>query len=244
MDAVVEFKNVDLSYGSIESISYKKIMDLFKKKESIHSRYKALNDVTFTIEKGKVYGLIGNNGAGKSTLLRAIAGIIAPDSGEVEINTDKISLLSIGIGFIKELTGYDNIILNSLLQGFTKKQIDEKINEIIEFSELGDFIYKPMKNYSSGMVSRLGFAISINLKPELLLIDEVLSVGDGRFKNKSYKAIMELIKDKDITVVIVSHSLGSIKEICDEVIWLEKGKIVKKGRSEIIVKEYEEYINR
>ena len=244
MQSVVEFKNVDLSYGSIESISYKKIMDIFKKKESIHSKYKALNDVSFTIEKGKVYGLIGNNGAGKSTLLRAIAGIIAPDSGEVKINTNKISLLSIGIGFIKELTGYDNIILNSLLQGFTKKQIDEKIHEIIEFSELGDFIYKPMKNYSSGMVSRLGFAISINLKPELLLIDEVLSVGDGRFKNKSYTAIMELIKDKDITVVIVSHSLGSIKEICDEAIWLEKGKVIKKGQSEIIVKEYEEYINR
>ena len=244
MQTVVEFKNVDLSYGSIESISYKKIFDIFNKKKSIHSRYKALNDVTFTIEKGKVYGLIGTNGAGKSTLLRAISGIIAPDTGIVDIKTDKISLLSIGIGFIKELTGYDNIILNSLLQGFTKKEINEKINEIIEFSELGDFIYKPMKNYSSGMVSRLGFAISINLKPELLLIDEVLSVGDGRFKNKSYQAIMELIKDKDITVVIVSHSLGSIKEICDEVIWLEKGKVIKKGQAEIVVKEYEEYINR
>ena len=237
---VLEVKNIDLLYKTHESISFKSIVNLFKGKRvsTLIKAYKALNNVSFTLEKGKVYGIIGNNGAGKSTLLRVISGVLSPNKGEVIRNCDAINLLALGIGFSRDLTGRENIYLNAMLLGFSRKEIDERVNSIIDFSELGVFIDMPMKTYSSGMISRLGFSVAINMKPDVLLIDEVLSVGDNNFKEKSFNAIREIIMDKNITVVIVSHSYQQLKDLCDEIIWLEKGVLIEVGPTEDILDRY------
>lgn len=243
MKYVIQVKNVDLIYRSAETLSVKKMVKgFFKKGESrILNNYKALNNVSFNLEKGKVYGLIGNNGAGKSTLLRVLSGVMSPNSGTVERDYKTINLLALGIGFSKELPGIENIYLNGMLLGFSKQYIDKVKDKIIEFSEIGDFIYRPMKTYSSGMVSRLGFSIAIHLKPEVLLIDEILSVGDSRFRIKSFEAIKEIIDDENITVVIVSHGMDTVKKLCDYVIWLEKGEIVANGETKEVLSIYDDY---
>jgi len=237
---VLEVKNIDLIYRTHESISFKSIVNLFrgKKVSTVIKAYKALDNVSFTLEKGKVYGIIGNNGAGKSTLLRVISGVISPNKGEVIRNCGAINLLALGIGFSRDLTGRENIYLNAMLLGFHKEQIDQRAKQIIEFSELGEFIDMPMKTYSSGMVSRLGFSVAINMKPEVLLIDEVLSVGDNSFKEKSFNAIKEIIMDKNVTVVIVSHSYQQLQDLCDEVIWLEKGCLIATGPANELLDQY------
>lgn len=243
MSEIIKVENVDLIYQSAESLSIKKALKIIfhYKSESLLKRYKALNNVSFSIEEGKVYGIIGNNGAGKSTLLRILSGVMSPSSGTVTRNYKTINLLALGVGFSKEISGYDNIFLNGMLLGFTRKQINEKLQEIIDYSELGEFIYKPMKTYSSGMISRLGFSIAINLKPQVLLIDEILSVGDVKFREKSFNSIKSIIKDKNITVVMVSHSLSQVSDLCDYIIWLDKGKLVAKGNSLDILELYSKY---
>ena len=241
MEEVLRLEHVDLIYRTNESLSLKKVItNLYKheKNTSLLNHYKALNDVSFSIEKGKVYGLIGNNGAGKSTLLKVLSGVISPNSGCVYRNYKTINLLALGVGFSGEISGWDNILLNGMLLGFTKEEILNKIEKIVEYSEIGDFIYKPMKTYSSGMKSRLGFAIAINLKPDVLLIDEILSVGDIHFKEKSFQSIKEVIFDENITVVIVSHSLNQLKELCDTAIWLDHGNIIKIGNTEEVLLAY------
>lgn len=245
MKEVIKVNNIDLIYRSAETLSVKKIFkSLFQKGPSnILSNYKALNNVSLTLEKGKVYGIIGSNGAGKSTLLRVLSGVMSPNSGTVERNYKTINLLALGVGFSKELTGLENIYLNGMLLGFKKKQIDAVKENIIEFSEIGSFINRPMKTYSSGMVSRLGFSIAIHLKPEVLLIDEVLSVGDAKFRAKSFEAIKEIINDKNVTVVIVSHSMGTLKELCDYAIWLEKGEVVAGGEAGEVLGLYDTFNN-
>jgi len=207
------------------------------KKHSEKKQFKALNSVTFKVEHGKKIGLIGSNGSGKSTLLRMLAGTMAPDGGELKIDTDSVSLMALGVGFENELSGRENIYINGLLLGYSKVQIDKKLEEIIEFSELGDFIENPIKTYSSGMKSKLSFAIAAHIEPELLLIDEIFSVGDAKFRKKSEAKIMELIHDER-TVVMVSHNLGIIERICDEVIWLEKGEIKMQGETREVIKQY------
>ena len=243
MKEVIKVNNIDLIYRSAEMLSVKKILKMILKKErtNILSNYKALNQVSFTLEKGKVYGVIGNNGAGKSTLLRVLSGVMNPNSGEVLRNYKTINLLALGVGFSGELTGIENIFLNGMLLGFSRKQINKVKDAIIEFSELGDFIYRPMKTYSSGMRSRLGFSVAINLKPEVLLIDEVLSVGDTKFQQKSYEAIKNIINDKNTTVVIVTHSMSTVRELCEYVIWLNKGEVVIQGQTKEILNLYDRY---
>lgn len=236
-EIVIEAKNISLEYRSNESISLKNIFS-FNKKQSMYSRFKAIENVSFKLEKGKVYGLIGNNGAGKSTLLRVISGTMSPTEGEMLVTADRINLLALGIGFTKELTGRENIYLNGLLLGFNKNEISAKFDEIVDYSELGEFIEKPMRTYSSGMVSRLAFAVAINLKPDILLIDEVLGVGDISFREKSYKSLTDLVKSTDVTAVLVTHSIGSILELCDEAIYLEKGKMVMAGPVKEVVDFY------
>lgn len=234
---IISAKNIALEYRSNESISLKDIFS-FKKSKSIYTKYTAINDISFEMEKGKVYGLIGNNGAGKSTLLRVISGTMSPTQGSISVDAEKVNLLALGIGFTKELTGKENIYLNGLLLGFSKKEITEKYNEIVEYSELGEFIDKPMRTYSSGMVSRLAFSVAINLKPDVLLIDEVLGVGDLKFREKSYKSMVELVRDSNITVVLVTHNINSILELCDECIYLEKGKLKMSGHTKEVVDFY------
>ena len=182
------------------------------------------------------------SGSGKSTTLRAIAGIFSPDKGKIDLHGNSISLLSIGVGFQKKLTGYENIFLSGMLLGFTREQIQEKFDEIVTFSELGDAIYKPVRSYSSGMYSKLAFAITAILETDIMLIDEVFSVGDIKFKEKSYNKMKELIDDENRTVIIVSHSSKTLKELCNRVIWLHDGKIKEIGPSEEVVDHYEKFM--
>ena len=215
------------------------ILKIWKKKDV----FTALKNINFKIEKGSVIGVIGRNGSGKSTLLKTIAGIFSPDTGTVDIKDNTVALLSIGLGFNVELSGYENIILSGLLLGFTKEKINEKIDEIIEFSELGDFIYKPVKTYSSGMHSKLAFSITTLLDTDILLIDEVLSVGDISFREKSYAKIKEIIKNKDKTILIVSHSLNTIKEICSKTIWIDNGNLIDFDTTEKVVDNYTKFMD-
>ena len=204
--------------------------------------FKAIKGVSFEVPKGQILGICGKNGSGKSTLLRAISGIFSPDSGSINLHGNSISLLSIGVGFQKQLTGYENIFLSGMLLGYSKEQIEEKINDIIEFSELGDFIYRPVRSYSSGMHSKLAFSITAILETDIMLIDEVLSVGDIHFKEKSYNKMKELISNDDRTVVIVSHNSNTIKELCNKVIWLHEGLIKAQGDPKDIMDKYEAFM--
>lgn len=204
--------------------------------------FKAVKGVSFEVPKGQILGICGKNGSGKSTLLRAISGIFSPDSGSINLHGNSISLLSIGVGFQKQLTGYENIFLSGMLLGYSKEQIEEKINDIIEFSELGDFIYRPVRSYSSGMHSKLAFSITAILETDIMLIDEVLSVGDIHFKEKSYNKMKELISNDDRTVVIVSHNSNTIKELCNKVIWLHEGLIKDQGDPKVIMDKYEAFM--
>lgn len=205
--------------------------------------FEALKGVSFDIEEGKILGIIGKNGSGKSTMLRAIAGIFSPDKGTIDLHGHSISLLSIGVGFNRKLTGRENIFLSGMLLGFSEDEIKAKEKEIIKFADIGDFINKPVQTYSSGMYSKLAFAITAILETDIMLIDEVLSVGDVRFKEKSYNKMKELISDEKRTVIIVSHSLETIKELCDEVLWLNDGKIVEIGKPDEVITKYEKYMN-
>lgn len=241
---LLEAKNISLFYREINSINYREILRLSKRTERKDNSFTALKDVSFCLEKGDCLGVIGANGAGKSTLLRVLGGIYLPDEGEVEYNCEKISLLSLGIGFQARLTGRKNIYLSGLALGFTMEKIKELEEEIISFSELGEFIDKPVKTYSSGMYSKLSFAISVMLECELLLIDEVLSVGDIRFKKKSAEKLKSVINSEHQTVVIVSHATNSIKELCNKVLWLDKGKMVMMGDTDRVLEEYLEFMNK
>ena len=198
--------------------------------------------MSFDVPKGQILGIVGKNGSGKSTLLRAIAGIFSPDEGEIDLYGNTISLLSIGVGFQNALSGRENIYLSGMLLGFSREIIDEKLEEIIEFSELGDFIDRPVKSYSSGMYSKLAFSITAILETDIMLIDEVLSVGDAKFKKKSYAKMKELISNEDRTVLIVSHSSDTIKNLCDNVLWIHDGEMKMYGTTAEVLPKYDEFM--
>ncbi len=236
----VTVKDLHISYRGLKKTSIRASWKHFGDKVEV---YEALKGVSFEIEEGKILGIIGQNGAGKSTMLRAIAGIFSPDKGSIDLHGRTISLLSIGVGFNKKLTGKENIYLSGMLLGFSEEEIAAKEKEIIEFADIGEFIKKPVKTYSSGMYSKLAFAITAILETDIMLIDEVLSVGDAKFKEKSYNKMKELISDTHRTVIIVSHSLGTISELCDEVLWLEKGEVIMKGSAEEVIPKYQEFMS-
>ena len=238
-DIAITVKDLHVYYRDMNRFSFKKSG---LKGRGSGKIFKAVKGVSFEIPKGQILGICGKNGSGKSTTLRAISGIFSPDKGSINLHGNSISLLSIGVGFQKKLTGYENIYLSGLLLGFSYEQINEKIDEIIEFSELGDFIYKPVRSYSSGMHSKLAFSITAILETDIMLIDEVLSVGDIHFKQKSYNKMKELISDDKRTVVIVSHSSKTLIDLCDRVIWLHDGEIKKDGDPKEVMKEYEEFM--
>lgn len=235
----ITVKNLHIFYRGLKKTSIRASWTKLKNKIEV---FEALKGVSFEVEEGKILGIIGKNGSGKSTMLRAIAGIFSPDKGTIDLHGNQVSLLSIGVGFNRKLTGKENIYLSGMLLGFSEEEIKEKEKEIIEFADIGDFINKPVKVYSSGMYSKLAFAITAILETDIMLIDEVLSVGDARFKEKSYNKMKELISDEHRTVLIVSHSLGTITQLCDEVLWLNDGKIVEIGKPEVVVPKYEEFM--
>ncbi len=236
----IEVQDLCVNYKSLHSYSIKKHLLLGKKnkKEICH----AVQDVSFKVKKGEILGIVGKNGSGKSTMLRAIAGIFSPNSGTVDLHGNTISLLAIGLGFQKELSGRDNILLSGMLLGFTEEQIQARMQEIIEFSELENYIDAPVRTYSSGMYSKLAFSITAILETDIILIDEVLSVGDAKFKKKSYKKMKQLIMDKDRTVVIVSHDMKAIRDLCDTVLWIHEGRLMEYGKTVEVLEKYEEFM--
>ena len=197
----------------------------------------ALNHVSFSVNRGEAFGVIGRNGAGKSTLLRCVAGTLRPNGGKAVVHGKTSTLLQLGVGFIPELTGRRNIYLGGLAAGMRKKEIDERLDEIIEYAELEDAIDRPMKTYSSGMFSRLAFSVAMNLDPDVLLLDEILAVGDASFQGKSMEKMRELL-DQAGTILFVSHSLNSVEEFCDRAIWLDKGEVAAQGEAGQVVDAY------
>lgn len=209
------------------------------KNEIRYQEFWALRNISFSVNKGDRLGILGLNGAGKSTLLKIIAGVLKPSEGEMNIRGKIVPLLELGAGFDAQYTGLENIYLYGAVLGYPKEFINDKLNEIVEFSELGDFINVPVKNYSSGMKARLGFSIATIMDPEILILDEVLSVGDAKFRKKSEKRILDMF-DKGITVLFVSHSIEQIRRICSRAIILDKGILVADGPVEEICNLYEE----
>ena len=231
----ITVKNVTVRYKSMKSFKIKSILSLLTRKREI---FTALQNISFNINKGEIIGVVGTNGSGKSTLLKTLAGVFNPDEGTINLHNNTVSLLSIGVGFQANLSGYENIFLAGLLLGYTEKQIKDKVDEIIEFSELGEFIYKPVRTYSSGMYSKLAFSVAVLLQADILLIDEVLSVGDIRFREKSFNKMKSIIMDKDKTVIIVSHSMEMLENLCDKAIWIEHGKMMEYGEAKKVIKDY------
>ena len=212
-------------------------VDLGKNKKKRKNDFWALKDVNFKVNKGEVIGFIGSNGAGKSTLLKVVAGVMKPTNGEVRAYGNICPMIELGAGFDPQLTARENIYLNGAILGYTKEFLDSKFKEIVEFSELGDFINMPIRNYSSGMMARLAFSIATVVKPEILIVDEILSVGDAGFQAKSLKRMMELMSG-GTTVLFVSHTLKQIEELCNRVVWLEDHKVKKVGDVKEICEEY------
>lgn len=236
----IEVKDLSITYKSIKAYSIKKSLLKLKKVEV--EEFRAVNNVSFNVKEGEILGIIGKNGSGKSTMVKALAGIFNPDEGTIDLRGHTVSLLSIGVGFQTEVTGRENILLSGMLLGFSEEEIRAKMPEIIKFAELGRFIDMPVKTYSSGMHSKLAFSISAILETEIMLIDEVLSVGDQHFKKKSYAKMKELISNKDRTVVIVSHSISTLRELCDTVMWMHDGVIKRMGNPDEVLDEYKEFM--
>lgn len=238
-DILVEHVTMEFRREKDESTSMKELLIRTLKRERSCEMFKALDNVSFAIGRGEVVGIVGTNGSGKSTMLKIIAGALIPTSGRVEVDRKKVQLLTLGTGFDPELTGRENVYLNGAMIGYTKEFIDEKYQEIVRFAELEGFMEEKVRNYSSGMVSRLGFAIAtIRDTPEILILDEVLSVGDLFFRKKSEARIREMIGSGS-TVLIVSHSTSVIRKNCTRAIWIEKGRLRDQGEPGKVCDAYE-----
>lgn len=235
----IKVNDVYLSYYIQKGVS---IRNIFRKNAVIKQEFQALRGISFALEKGKILGVIGKNGSGKSTLLRALGGIFSVDKGNIDLFGNKVSLLSIGVGFNYLLTGRENVILSGMLTGFSMEEILSRMEKIIEFSEIGEFIDRPVNTYSSGMYSKLAFSLATELNTDILLVDEVLSVGDEKFAKKSYFRMKELIEDKNHTVVIVSHNLQTLEELCDEILWIHEGELKMLGEPGRVLEEYKDFM--
>ena len=236
----IEVRDLVISYRNLKKTSLKQ--SLFRLRRQKADNFVAVRGISFSVKEGEILGIIGKNGSGKSTTLNALAGIFSPDSGEIDLKGHSISLLSIGVGFQKEMTGRENIMLSGMLLGFSKEEVKAKEQKIIKFAELGEFIDMPVRTYSSGMYSKLAFSITAILETDIMLIDEVLSVGDQKFKKKSYKKMTKLISDEHRTVVIVSHNISTLQELCDTVMWMHDGEIRRIGEPESVLNEYVDFM--
>lgn len=241
---MIEIKDVSMKFnlGIEKNFSIKQAFVnffSFKHKKKKKEYFWALNDISFSVKKGEVVGLIGSNGAGKSTLLKVVSGVMKPTKGSIKVNGAISPMIELGAGFDMELTARENIFLNGAILGYSKSFIESKFDDIVEFSELKDFLDVPVKNFSSGMTAKLAFSIATVVDPEVLIVDEILSVGDIKFQEKSKKKMLDMIKG-GTTVLYVSHSLESIKQLCDKVVWIEHGKMIKMGEAKKICAEYYE----
>ncbi|RGY96550.1 ABC transporter ATP-binding protein [Clostridium sp. AM58-1XD] len=233
-DATVRFNMASEKIDNLKEYFVKLV-----KKELMFQEFLALKDVSFEVKRGEAWGLVGTNGSGKSTLLKLICGILKPYRGNVEIHGNIAPLIELGAGFDGELTATENIYLNGAVLGYSREFMDSHYDEIVEFAELQDFMNMPIKNYSSGMAARLGFAIATIVRPEILIVDEVLAVGDIAFQEKCQKRMQEMLAG-GTTLLFVSHAIKSVQEICDHAIWLNKGQVMMKGEVENVCQAYME----
>lgn len=235
----VEVNNVEMHFNMSKE-KLESLKEYFLKlvtRKLMYEDFTALDNVSFTVPKGDVFGIVGLNGSGKSTTLKLISGILTPTKGTVETEGTIAPLIELGAGFDYDLTARENIYLNGSVLGHSKKFMDEKFEDIVEFSEMRDFLDTPMKNYSSGMVARIGFAIATITQPDILIVDEILAVGDFRFQEKCEQRIQSMIKD-DTTVIIVSHSIEQIERLCKHCLWLEKGRVKMIGDAQEVCRAY------
>lgn len=246
-EIMINVKNITMRFnlGIEKGFSLKQaFIDFFNKEKRLAKKQKnhfhALDDVSFTVNKGEVVGFIGSNGAGKSTLLKIVAGVMKPTAGKIESYGNICPMIELGAGFDPQLTARENIYLNGAVMGYPKELLDSKFQEIVDFSELHDFLDVPVQNFSSGMVARLAFSIATIVEPEILIVDEILSVGDMAFQAKSENKMLSMIGG-GTTVLFVSHSVQQIKKLCNKVVWIEKGKVIKIGGKEIC-DEYVEFM--
>ncbi len=248
VDNITQDNKIAISVKNLTKIYhlYGKPVDRLKEalnpfKKSYHHDFYALNDVSFEIKKGETVGIIGKNGAGKSTLLKIITGVLTPTSGEVKVDGKIASLLELGAGFNPEMTGLENIYLNGTIMGFTKEEMDSKVDAILEFADIGEFVYQPVKMYSSGMFARLAFAVAINVEPDILIIDEALSVGDMHFQLKCMEKFNEF-RESGRTILFVTHDISSVKRFCTYTMWINNGELQSIGDTDYITDRYIDFL--
>jgi ABC-type polysaccharide/polyol phosphate transport system ATPase subunit len=234
---VIEVKNVSKRFKLFDNKKDQALEALFPFIHRKHKNFFAIRDFDLEVKEGDILGIVGRNGSGKSTLMKLVAGVIQPTTGTVAVKGNLVPLLELGSGFHREFTGYENIYFYTAVLGYPKKKVLEKTKEIIEFADIGDFINQPLKNYSSGMKARLAFSVSVNIDPDILILDEVLSVGDAVFKEKSFEKIKEFF-DNGKTILFVSHSMDSIKKLCNRAILIDKGKLIMDGDPEQVIEKY------
>lgn len=238
-DVIIKAENVSMCFNMTHERIYnlKEYLIKFVKKQLMFNEFWALTDVSFDIKKGEVFGIVGFNGAGKSTMLKVLAGVLKPTKGSISIGGSIAPLIELGAGFDVELTARENIYLNGAILGFSRKEMESKFDEIVEFSELAEFIDVQVKNYSSGMYARLGFAIATAVDPDILIVDEILSVGDMFFQKKCEDKIRTMM-EKGVTIVLVSHSIAQVQEMCTRALWLERGKLRMLGDAAEVCNAY------
>lgn len=243
-DYIIEVDNVSMEFFTRDEKidNLKELIIRLIKGKAQRKATKVLHDVSFKVKRGESIGLIGHNGAGKSTLLKLIAEIYKPTKGTVKVNGKVAPLLNLGAGFDYESSGKENVYLNGAILGYSRKEIAKKYEEIVEFAELKDYMHIPLKNYSSGMVARLGFAIAIDVQPDILLVDEILSVGDENFRRKCAQKVNEL-RERGVTFVIVSHSMQQVKSLCQKAIWIENSEVMAYGEVNEVCDKYQKYCN-
>jgi len=241
MSYAIVVKNLSKSYKLYKDPKDRLKESLSFSRKSYHQDFLVNNDISFSIKKGEVVGIIGKNGSGKSTLLKMITGVLTPSSGSVNTRSKITALLELGAGFNPEMTGLENLYLSGSISGLTEKEMDKKVETIISFADIGEFIHQPLKTYSSGMKARIGFAFAINVDPEILIIDEALSVGDAAFQRKCYAKIEDMCTSKEVTVLFVSHSGDVIKQLCSRAMLLHSGTLILDGEPKKVVNLYEKF---
>jgi lipopolysaccharide transport system ATP-binding protein/teichoic acid transport system ATP-binding protein len=242
-DPVVSVQDVSITYRTTfeKRPTLKNALVSIGRREKTVREINAVRDVSFDVPQGTVLGIIGNNGAGKSTLVRAIAGILPPTSGRIEVRGRVSTLLALGVGFNANLTGQENVILGGLAAGYSREEIEDRYQEISDFAELGDFMEAPMRTYSSGMFSRLAFSVAVHMDPDILLVDEALSAGDAHFKQKATRKMTELVESAR-TMFLVSHALATVRSMCNDAIWINQGRLVLRGTPTEVVAAYQKYV--
>jgi len=237
-EIVIKFENVSKQFSKLSHKTFKEFLPALIRGEKTSESFTALNDISFEIKKGETVGIIGPNGSGKSTILKLIAGVMWPTSGTVHVKGKISPLIELGAGFHPELTGKENIYLNGAILGLKRKEIDAYYKSIVDFAELWEFIDQPVKHYSSGMYMRLAFAVAIHVHPEILIVDEILAVGDSSFQEKCFSRMEEFKKSKEITIIFVSHSLGQVEKFCTRAIYLNHHQTQYDGTPTVAVQKY------